>query len=106
MDALRSRRAGQLALNEDGSDYETGEEPERFTPLEETLDVFWQTGAPLEAAAGGIKRPVVELPLLKRMGPPAFLPDQDLAALLGPAYELITREALRLAYGDDGDAEK
>jgi uncharacterized Zn finger protein len=103
MEALRSRRAAETGVAEGGPEYETGEEPEQFLPLEETLDVFWQPAAPLETSPATIRRPAVALPLLKRLGPPAFLPDHNLAELLGPAYELITREALRLAFAGDED---
>jgi uncharacterized Zn finger protein len=97
--ALRARRAGS-ALAEAAEPY--GAEAETVPPLEDFIGSFWQPAGRLEGIVGAVKPPVVSLPLLKRLGPPAFLPGQDLAALLRPAYEAITRAALESAYTDAG----
>ena len=99
LQALRARRAG------DAADAEEAEPPEVVVPLEEVLETFWQGAEPLEPFPIAIKPPAVPLPLLKRLGPPAFFGDRDLAALLAPAYQAITDAALAQAYEANGDAE-
>jgi len=99
LQALRARRAG------DAADAEEAEPPEVVVPLDELLETFWQGAEPLEPFPTAIKPPAVPLPLLKRLGPPAFFPDRDLAALLAPAYQALTDAALAQAYEANGDAE-
>jgi uncharacterized Zn finger protein len=97
LEALRARRAGSPSLDMEEPDQE---EPETIAPLEEAIGSFWQPAGRLEGILTAVKPPVVGLPLLKRLGLPDFLPDQDPARLLGPAYDAITRAALETAYGD------
>ncbi len=99
--ALRARRA-----NSPSPEAEEPEQEQEATaaPLEESIGSFWQPAGRLEGILIAVKPPPVALPLLKRLGPPAFLRGQDPAALLGPAYEAISREALEAAYGEGGPA--
>ena len=98
--ALRARRSAETGVAEPGPEYEAEAEAVPATPLAALVDSFWQPAMPLDGLLSPVKPPAVALPLLKRLGPPAFLPDQDLAQLLGPAYEAISRAALRAAFGD------
>jgi uncharacterized Zn finger protein len=109
LEALRARRAGNSSLDAGESNQEEPEEPEALAALEEAIGSFWQLVARPEGILTTVKPPVVGLPLLKRLGPTGFLQDQDLAQLLGPAYEAITRAALESAYGGAegaGNAER
>ncbi len=99
LQALRARRAGAAAEAEDE------EPPEVVVPLDELLEAFWHGAEPLEPFPTAIKSPTVPLPLLKRLGPPAFLPDRELATLLAPAYQALTNAALAQAYETNGDTE-
>ena len=44
-------------------------------------------------------------PTLRRLGPPPFL-NENLETRLGPAYDAMTREALRIAFGDGVDTSR
>ncbi|MBN1147420.1 MAG: SWIM zinc finger family protein [Anaerolineales bacterium] len=95
LQALRQRRAEQDAL--DGEE----DEPEQIVPLEETLERFWVFAEPLAQFSVSIKPPVVEMPLLQRLGEPSFVPDPGLQSVLRPAYQEISRAAIALAIGED-----
>jgi len=95
MDALRARCA------ESGEPDEAGE-PEPVISLEEQLDTFWEMPQPPTPFKTNIKPPVTDLPILKRLGQPNFL-NEDLLALLGPAYQTITQIAIDAAYGSEND---
>ncbi len=101
LQALRARRA-EAGPEEEA---EAEEEPEAVTPLEELASRFWQPLERLEAFPTAIKPPIVGQPLLKRLGPPAFLPDEDLARLLEPVYNALTQAALATAFEGDEEAE-
>ncbi|MFZ6030205.1 MAG: SWIM zinc finger family protein [Chloroflexota bacterium] len=94
LQALRKHRAGQEAMEED-------EEPEIIIPLEETITHFWALGQALETFAVSIRSPQIEMPLLKRLGEPAFAPDSGIQPLLGSAYRSIGRAAQEIAYADE-----
>jgi uncharacterized Zn finger protein len=108
MQALRSRRGG--AEEEEAESVAAPAEP--VAALAELLDRFWQPLERLDAFAAAVKPPAVRFPLLKRLGQPAFLPDDDLVQTLGSSYEAITAAALRAAFeggparsGDRGERE-
>jgi uncharacterized Zn finger protein len=112
---LRGRTQEQVmealhSLRSDGGAEEQAPEPEpqpeTFAPLEEQIGSFWQPAERLEGLHMAIKPPAVRLPVLKRLGQPAFLPDCDLAAVLGPAYEAMTAAALAAAYASEGAGER
>ena len=100
LQALRQRRAGEEAV-----EGEAEEEQEEITPLEEALPVFWQPGESVESFPLSIKPPVVALPILKRLGEPAFMSGDTLQSLLGPAYQAITQAALAAAFGNGEEQE-
>ena len=93
--ALRERRQAGVVLAEEPAPYAAPQE--ETLPLADLLDVFWQMGQPLTHFPTTMREPVSSHPILRRLGQPAFL-DEDLAALLGPAYDRMTEEALRMAY--------
>lgn len=88
LQALRQRRSDQPS-------FEDEEDPEVVLPLEETLEHFWEPAESLEQFSVSIRPPVIEMPLLKRLGPPSFAGEQDLQSLLRPAYREISQAALR-----------
>jgi uncharacterized Zn finger protein len=97
LQGLRQRRAGQEV-----GESEEEEEPEIVIPLEETLGHFWETGQPLEAFSVAIRKPAIEMPLLKRLSDPLFVPAPGLQSLLRPAFLAISQAALEIAYADSG----
>ncbi len=92
--ALRQRRAGQdAALAEgDAPEYET------VVPLEDTLAHFWEPAETLEPFPLSIEPPQIMLPVLKRLGEPAFMGETSLQSELAAAYQAITQAALALAF--------
>ncbi|MCB0208419.1 MAG: SWIM zinc finger family protein [Anaerolineae bacterium] len=90
LDALRSRHAD--AAGDEASIEEI------VIPLSETIDNFWGPSQPPRFKTA-IKPPQTALPILKRLGQPAFL-EPDLLDTLGPVYEAITETALKTAFGD------
>jgi uncharacterized Zn finger protein len=99
LEGLRARRAGAAGLDD-----EAEEEVEPVIPLAETIGNFWDLGQPLSGIKTNVKPPVTELPVLKRLGQPAFLSD-DLLKTLGPAYEAITKAAVATAFSDKPETE-
>jgi uncharacterized Zn finger protein len=98
LEALRARRAEAA-----GATDET-EEEEVVTPLNETLDHFWEMSPPLTHYRTNIKTPVTEFPILKRLGQPSFV-SEDLIKQLGPAYQAITDQAITIAF-DEASVEE
>ena len=95
LQGLRQRRAGQASFGE-----EEEEEPEVILPLEETLERFYELGAPLEGFSVTMREPVLEMPLLKRLGEAAFVPAPGILAFLHPAFQAMTQTALGVAFRD------
>jgi uncharacterized Zn finger protein len=98
LQGLRERRAGQ-----DIADDEEKEEPEVVIPLEDTLGNYWELGQSLEPFSVAIRPPAIEIPLLKRLSEPAFVPIPGIQSLLRPAYQAISRAAMIAAYVDDSN---
>jgi uncharacterized Zn finger protein len=97
LQALRQRRAGQMEMIEEEPD-----EAERAVPLENCLEHFWELGAPLDSVPVSIRPPTVEMPLLKRLGEAAFIPEPGIESLLRAAYQTIGQEAIRVAFQEEG----
>jgi uncharacterized Zn finger protein len=100
LQALRQRRAGQMEMLDEESP-----EPETAIPLEDCLEHFWDLGLPLENIPVSIRPPAVEMPLLKRLGEAAFIPEPGIESLLRAAYQTIGREAIRTAFQEEEKAE-
>ena len=96
MAALRQRRAGNDEFIE-----EEVEEPEIVTPLSEQLTHFWELATPLDDFSVSIRPAQIDMPLLKRLGPPSFIPAPGLEAHLGPAYKVISSKAIKTAFMDE-----
>ncbi|MEW6401660.1 MAG: SWIM zinc finger family protein [Chloroflexota bacterium] len=95
LQALRQRRA----LGNEAVEEET-EEAEVIIPLEEQIANFWDVRAPLEGFSVSIHLPVIEMPLLKRLGAASFVPEPGLEAYLRTAYQTISQQAVRVAFRD------
>lgn len=67
-------------------------------PLEEQIENFWDVRAPLEGLAVSIRPPVIEMPLLKRLGEPSFFSEPGLQSALSAAYQLVSRKAIQIAF--------
>lgn len=108
--ALRKRRTAQdEAEDEAGEPAEAVEETAAVkgtAQIESLLDHFWDPVEPLDSFQLSIKPPQVEMPVLKRLGDPAFLGNESLIDLLGPVYETFTRSALKAAYTEEEESEK
>jgi uncharacterized Zn finger protein len=96
LQGLRQRRAGQ-DIQADEED-----EPESVALLEDNLERFWDLGEPFESFGVAIKAPLIELPLLKRLGEPIFIVDPGLQYLLLPAFRAISQAAIQTAFGEAG----
>ena len=94
MRELRKRRAGEELFEEEVEDAEVS------IPLEEQIENFWDVRAPLEGFAVSIRPPAIEMPLLKRLGEPNFVPDPGLQSILSAAYQAISRKAIQTAFKD------
>lgn len=101
LSALRSRR----------SNTRQADEPEKFAAndvapaLDANLEHFWRiggagSGVSAEPIAIAIKPPATPLPVLKRLGQPAFL-DENLENVLGPAYRAMQQAALAAAFEEE-----
>ena len=97
LQGLRQRRAGQEAVDDEDT-----EEPEIVTPLEETLGYFWELSQSVDAFAVAIRPPTIEMPLLKRLGDPAFVPVPGIQSLLRLVYYKVSQSAQEAAYADSG----
>lgn len=95
MQELRKRRAGS-----DETVEEDVEEAEVIIPLEEQIENFWVVRAPLEGFSVSIRPPVIEMPILKRLGMASFAPEPGLEAHLRGAYQTISQQAVRVAFRD------
>lgn len=94
MQELRKRRAGDEIVEEEA------EEAEVVIPLEEQLETFWDVRAPLEGFTVSIRPPAIEMPLLKRLGEPNFVPEPGLQSMLSATYQAISRKAIQTAFKD------
>jgi uncharacterized Zn finger protein len=93
MAALRQRRSGGVETDE-----EVDEEPEVVIPLEEQVAHFWGFSAPLEGFSVSIHVPMIETPLLKRLGDAGFVPAPGIEPLLKEAYRTVSQKAIEAAY--------
>jgi uncharacterized Zn finger protein len=95
MQALRQRRAGsEEAVEAEVEEFETA------IPLEESISNFWDLGAPVEGFSVSIRPPVIEMPLLKRLGAANFVSEPGLEAILRAAYQTIGQQAVKVAFHD------
>lgn len=95
MQALRQRRAGS-----DESVEEEMEGAEAAIPLEESMSNYWDLGAPLDGFSVSVRPPAIEMPLLKRLGAANFVHEPGLEGYLRTAYQLISQQAVRVAFRD------
>jgi uncharacterized Zn finger protein len=98
MKALRQRRAGI----KDTVEVEP-EEVEAAIPLEESLSNFWDLGAPVEGFSVSIRPPMIEMPLLKRLGEANFVPKPGIQSWLSTAYQAVSRKAIQTAFKDTSE---
>jgi uncharacterized Zn finger protein len=96
MAALRQRRSGGVETDE-----EVDEEPEVVIPLEEQVAHFWGFSAPLEGFSVSIHVPMIETPLLKRLGDAGFVPAPGIEPLLKEAYRTVSQKAIETAYREN-----
>lgn len=80
--------------------------PAPVVPLVSDPQQFWNAPEALENLPLTIKPPAVDMPVLKLLGQPAFLPGKPLQEVLGPVYQSITYAALRAAYSEDTPVER
>jgi uncharacterized Zn finger protein len=96
--ALRADRAARL---ESGLEPEPPAEAQPLAAQALTVspDRFWQIGPEAAALEIRVRAPEVEGELLKILGDPVFAQNERLAAEIANVYHLVSREALRLAFG-------
>jgi uncharacterized Zn finger protein len=95
---LRKRRAG-----DDETVEEEAEEAEVIIPIEEQIENYWDVRAPLEGFSLSIHPPVIEMPLLKRLGETNFVPEPGLHSWLYAAYQAVSRKAIQTAFKDTNE---
>jgi uncharacterized Zn finger protein len=96
MQGLRQRRSEEVETIE-----EEAERPDIAPPLDENLETFWDSGEILKEFSVSIRPPAIEMPLLKRLGKAAFMPEPGLEVLLRGVYLAIEKEAIRFALQED-----
>lgn len=99
---LRARRSGQA---EPEPEIPAAAPAERAPALEDAIEHFWEAGEPLDSFPLTIRPATVDMPLLKRLGDPAFLGSVKLEDLLKPVYDTFMRGALLAAYSDEEPVE-
>jgi uncharacterized Zn finger protein len=97
---LRAERAERLGNGDGGAGYE-GEE--QVASLDADPEAFWRMGAELDELQVRVRRPEIEMELVRILGAPDFAGDAGLAGALEQVYERVTARALRVAY--EGDAQ-
>lgn len=98
MQELRKRRAGT-----DEAVEEEAEEADVVIPLEEQIENFWEVRAPLDGFSVSIRPPVIEMPLLKRLGDANFVPEPGIQSWLSAAYQTVSRKAIQAAFKDTNE---
>jgi uncharacterized Zn finger protein len=98
MQELRKRRAGEDEVVE-----EEAEEVEAAIPLEEQITNFWDVRTPPEGFAVSIRPPVIEIPLLKRLGEANFVSEPGIQSWLSAAYQAVSRKAIQAAFKDTSE---
>ncbi|MDM8527629.1 SWIM zinc finger family protein [Anaerolineales bacterium HSG24] len=89
---------GLQEIEEEDWDEEIEEE---VIPLSETIDQFYSMSQPIDSLVNlNIKPPLSNLPILKRLGEPSFVP-KGITPLLGSAYQQVSERAIRMAEGED-----
>ena len=99
LEGLRLRRAGE------GETVEENAIADAVPALLDQMNHFWESGEPLDTFQLAIRPPNMEMPLLQRLGEPAFLSGESLQTMLRPLYGIFLRSALRAAYSEDEPAE-
>ena len=103
LEALRERRANTATDEPVSAEAEV--ETETVVLLEDVIDHFWEPLESLDSFPLTIKLASVDMPLLNRLGEPAFMGGESLQALLKPFYDTFTRSALRAAYSEEEPVE-
>jgi uncharacterized Zn finger protein len=106
--ALRARRAlGMEALAESSVRYDPyAVEAIEVAALEDSLDDYWTLGAEAKEVALTLKRPDVDMALLKRLGVPDFLDARSFWAHMERVHDGVTTRALEVAFGDTSAAKQ
>lgn len=104
LERLRQRRAlsgqgpGPSAVY---SPHVSGVSDRESKPLDEVVDEFWDAGPELERVELAVRRPTVNCPLLRRLGPSPFLESRfPMVGLLQTCYEVISERSVQAA-GDE-----
>jgi uncharacterized Zn finger protein len=101
--ALRAKRSAGKAEAKAAPRKAAAKPAEKFTPLKECVENFWETGGEIESLHFNLARPEVEAAPVKRLGEPSFWTDKPgFTARLASAYESVAEAALELAVGEVG----
>ena len=102
--ALRERRAGSSS-DEPLFEEAPVEEILPAVPLEANLGAFYNLGRSLDDFALSFKEPLIEMPVLKRLGDPNFLGQESLLATMEPVYRAVRESATEAALGEAKEEE-
>ncbi len=109
LEVLRARRGVDAAVEGGHQELEEPAPQESAPPLAASMASYWRAGDALDTFSARIEPPATPLPVLKRLGRPAFL-DRDVAALFAPAYTAMSEAALAAAFQEidfqDPEADK
>ncbi len=101
---LNLRRGGLPDVTET-VDEDSSPEEEVQPDIDDMLEHFWEPVDSLDTFPLTINPPRIDMPLLTRLGEPAFLPGLSLLNILRPVYSRFTYAALRAAYSEDEAVE-
>jgi uncharacterized Zn finger protein len=112
--ALRRKRGQSGDGNGAATDYQQKEtvqanglpigddRPDDVHSLSDDIGLYWGSARTLEEFRPHIVRPIAELVLLRRLGPPAFShANEEVFDILTDVYRRVTDSALALAYAED-----
>jgi uncharacterized Zn finger protein len=97
---LRAERAERLGSG-DTADH-THDVAEQAPPLIADPEAFWELGAALSDLQIRVRRPEIEMELVRILGTPEFANHPELEKQLEEVYARVTARALRVAYEGEG----
>jgi uncharacterized Zn finger protein len=95
LDGLNRHRRAVIGVAEDAPTYEGAVPGSEFPRLDDQIERFWEATASLDGLAVVPTAPTISMPLLRRLGNPAFLPEHELTELLAATYEAVSHTALK-----------
>lgn len=103
---LRQRRAVESSTSGRAAAYDAPPHPEAdlaATPLDQSIEQFWEAGHRMDELELTLRRPETALPILRRLGASPFEEGKfPLVGLLATCYKVVSEAALEESEGGDG----